>query len=107
MSVSYLSEKLGSAVNAMATSAAPIHKRLEFACIGSHTISDERSWEGFKDRELAARWFAWWERMTAVEAQGDEGRIMATINAMSDREAEEAAEELFDIFLNFERAKSD
>jgi len=103
MSLGYISEKLTVAVNTMATSAAPIKKRLEYAMLGAHTISMKTYWEKFPDPEVAERWHAWWATMTSKEAVGGEGRIVATISQMTEEQAEEAAEELFNIYRSVER----
>ena len=102
MSLGYISEKLTTAVNGMATSASPIQKRLEYAAICCITISHGEHDKSFPDPELAQRWRAWWASITTQEASGDEGTIKATLKTMTDHEAEKVAEELFSIYAAVE-----
>jgi hypothetical protein len=99
MSVSYIREKLGAAVNTMATSSASIQKRLEWAAIAAHTISNRETQKDFPTEELRERWAAWWGSITSKPPRhADEGSIVATISQLSDDEAEKVAEELFNIY---------
>ena len=103
MSLSYVSEKLSTAVNALATSAAPIQTRLEYAAMSCHTLANmhERS---FPTDELRDRWVAWWASITSKPARDNqEGTIRATLSQMSDQEASDVAEELFNIYAGVER----
>jgi len=103
MSLGYISEKLSMAINAMATSASPIQKRLEYAAIGCITIAHGQFDKSFPDSELAQRWSAWWSSITNKDAEGNEGTLQATLGAMSDEDAENVAEELFSIYAAVER----
>jgi len=99
LSLDYISEKLTNAVHLLATSTESLQKRLEFAALSCHTISGPpHSEEGFPTDELKMRFIEWWRALTAKQAQGDEGALVATTRSLTDEEARRLAEELFNIY---------
>jgi hypothetical protein len=102
MSLGYISEKLTSALNAMATSSKPIQVRLKYAALSAHTIMPNGPEVDWPSEELAGRWAEWWGAITAREGQGNEGSIEATTSQLTDAEAERLAEQLFEITMAVE-----
>ncbi len=89
----YVREKLSSGVSCL-VGAGDIRSRLLSAFISMTTISSAQ----FSDELLGARFDDLYSRVTTKQAQGDEGKIHATLSGMTDDEASEIAHELFEIF---------
>jgi hypothetical protein len=102
MGLSYTYEKLHLATRALATGANDIRDRLESAAISTMMldVSPQDQQFDFPTPELRDKFRSVRERMTRVEARGDEGRIRATLRTLSDEEAEQIATDLFDLFVD-------
>jgi hypothetical protein len=92
-------EKLRDAVISLATSAAPLGRRLEHAVIAAAMLDENDLSPEHRDR-----WYEIMERLTKEEAVGDEGKFRATISRMSPEEQEEVARSIFNLFMNVDRA---
>ena len=87
MSESYEREKLGAAVDALASSAAPIQKRLEYAWMAMHTLNSH----GITDSSRAGEYSEICERLTADKSDEKTGYVPTTCANLSDNEAAEIA----------------
>ena len=94
-SLDYACEKFGDGVNTLAVGIGPIKERL----VDAYTNSVMRASAPVLgvDPELDARIGQLHERMTARDEVGGEGKVLASVNAMTDRDAAECAQEIFDI----------
>lgn len=94
--LNYAHEKYSAAVHAMALGRGGLRERLVDAFLGSaHLAYSEHQGLGPAiDPALHERMRDFHERMTKTTAEADEGKIVATVNAMTDGELDEAAEEL-------------
>lgn len=83
----YAKEKFSDAIDSMATSPKPLQIRIADAYIYSliHLQKDELP------QEIQPRFQALQDRLTSVEAMGDEGRVMASVKDMSTEEAMDLA----------------
>lgn len=93
MSESYEREKLGAAVDALATSAAPIQKRLEYAWMACHTLIAH----GFTDEERAREFASINARLTADKSDEHAGHVTTTCSRLSDEEAAEIAQAIVNL----------
>jgi hypothetical protein len=101
MSEEYEREKLGAAVDALAASAAPLQKRLEYAFTACHTLM----MHGFTDPERAVEFKAITDRLTADKSDPENGHVPTTCSNMTDDVAREVAQLIVDLNarLNQER----
>lgn len=93
MSEDYEREKLGNAVDALAASAAPIQKRLEYAWTAMHTMISH----GFTDPEREAEFADINARLTADKSDEHKGYVPTTCARLSDDEAVEIAQAIVDL----------
>lgn len=93
MAEDYEREKLGNAVYALAVSAEPIQKRLEYAFTAMHTMINH----GFTDPEREAEFAEIIDRLTADKSDEDEGYVPTTCARLSDEEAGEIARAIVDL----------
>ncbi|UAJ12996.1 hypothetical protein [Polymorphobacter megasporae] len=93
MAEDYEREKLGNAVNALAVSAAPIQKRLEYAWTAMHTLMSH----GFTDLEREAEFAVIKDRLTADKSDEHMGYVPTTCAKLSDNEAMEIAQAIVDL----------
>jgi hypothetical protein len=85
----YAREKLGVAVDALATSAKPIQDRLHLAYMSFHPLQER----DFADPEMRASYAEIMRSLTIVkDGPESEGYVRNTLNVMSDEEAERVAE---------------
>jgi hypothetical protein len=96
--LTYANEKFQQAVYQLAVGAGPITERVQFAYL--YVL---RAWpfEGLSE-ELAERALALHDQLTKVDADGDEGKLGATLAGMSDDEAGEVAREIYDLASDVE-----
>jgi hypothetical protein len=93
MAESYEREKLGNAVNALATSAAPIQKRLEYAWLAMHTMINH----GFTDPERQAEFAEINERLRPDKSDPHAGDVPTTCARLSEDEATKIAQAIVDL----------
>ncbi|TBE66404.1 hypothetical protein ELH00_10605 [Rhizobium ruizarguesonis] len=89
----YVREKFLSSIHMMAVSPVPLQKRLEYAYMTFHPIKEE----DLPTDELKGFYRDLMEKLTKVKDQ-QEGYVPATTRQMTDEEAREAAELIFNIF---------
>lgn len=90
----YLHEKFTVAVGALAASNEPIKDRLYNAYISAlHHLRPQEMPPDIRDD-----WHKLTEQITRIQAVGDEGNLRATLNAMTDDEAVEIADQIVNIF---------
>jgi hypothetical protein len=96
--LTYANEKFQQAVYQLAVGAGPIKDRVQFAYL--YVL---RAWpfEGLSE-ELAERALALHDALTKVDAEGDEGKLAATLATMSDGEAGDVAREIYDLASDIE-----
>lgn len=101
MSESYEREKLGAAVDALATSAKPIQKRLEYAWIAMHTLVNH----GLSNPERQRAFTAIHERLTADNSDPHAGHVPTTTARLSNDQATSIASAIveLDAMLNHDR----
>ena len=92
----YGRQKLWQAVDALATGTGTIQERLESAAMGLHGL---RSFEDQLPVELHRELEATSQDLTKVPAQGNEGRIRATLRTMSDEEGAKLAQRIFSLYI--------
>lgn len=88
----YFREKLSAGVSCL-VGLGDIRQRIANAFFAMPTVTEQ----GFSDPELGRRYAEVYNRVTAKDATGDEGKINATLKDMSDDEASEIAHEIFEI----------
>lgn len=93
MSQDYEREKLGNAVDALAVSAAPIQKRLEYAWEAMHTLIGH----GLSDPERQAEFDEINQKLTSDKSDGHKGYLVATCEGLSDDDAREIAQAIVDL----------
>jgi hypothetical protein len=93
----YVREKLVQAVDALATSARPLQKRLFSAAIALSTLQAE----DFVDDESRVAFGAIKEMLVRQEQVAEEGHYQATIDAMNDERAEALAQQIFDLDAHY------
>ena len=93
MSGSYEREKLGAAVYALAASAAPIQKRLEYAWMAMHTLKAH----GLIDSERAVEYDEIYKSLTADKSDEQGGYVPTTCAKLSDDEAAQIATAIVDL----------
>lgn len=93
MSEDYEREKLGNAVDALAASAAPIQKRLEYAWTAMHTLIGH----GLTDPERQAEFNEINEKLTADKSDEHAGYVATTCSKLSDDAATEIAQAIVDL----------
>lgn len=91
-SVSYVREKFAAAVEALATGADPLPQRLLGACQSFATLDGPV----FPTAEMNAKWKFIHDRLVENEDTG-QGRIQATLDAMSADRAAEIARDIVDL----------
>lgn len=97
MESSYIREKISQALHGMVIGNGELRPRLIDAAMASHTIMPG-SPHKFQDPALAGLWADWWSSITWREARDEkDGTIQSTIEQMTDAEARQAAEDLYDI----------
>jgi hypothetical protein len=96
MSLNYTWEKLDRAVRYMATSPRDIRGRLEGASVEFSGLGLVPN--AFPDVALAEEFKGICERLTRETPKGGEGSVSATLNLMSDDEAQELAARIFKLF---------
>jgi hypothetical protein len=89
----YIREKLCAAMSSLATTAAPLQRRLELAHDQLHRLRPD-DFTDLEERELFGRIVM---VLTSVEPHGDEGSVAATTRAMSDTDAEQVARWIDDL----------
>jgi hypothetical protein len=96
--LTYANEKFQQAIYQLAVGSGPIKERVRLAYL--YVL---RAWpfEGLSE-ELAARALALHDALTKVDAEGDEGKLAATLATMSDDEAGEVAREIYDLASDLE-----
>lgn len=96
--LTYANEKFQQAVYQLAVGAGPIKERVQFAYL--YVL---RAWpfEGLSE-ELAGRALALHDALAKVDAEGDEGKLAATLARMSDDEAGNVAREIYDLASDVE-----
>lgn len=101
MSEDYEREKLGKAVDALAASAAPIQKRLQYAWEAMHTLIAH----GFTDPERAAEFNVINNRLTSDKSDERAGYVPTTCAKLSDDDAVDIARSIVDLHerLNYNR----
>ena len=93
---SYHREKLGGAVDTLATMAAPIQKRLEYAWLGMHTLMSHP----FGTPQLQERWDEIHGFLTADKSDSDKGYVPQTCESLSDEEASAIASKIVDLSMS-------
>lgn len=93
MSEDYEREKLGNAVNALAASAAPIQKRLEYAWSAMHTLIGH----GLTDPERQAEFDEINQKLTADKSDQNAGYVPTTCSKLSDDDAVEIAQAIVEL----------
>ena len=91
----YACEKFSDGVNTLAVGIGPIKERLVDAYANS-VMRAPAPVLGV-DPELDARIGRLHERMTARDEVGGEGKVLASVNAMTDSDAAECAQEIYEI----------
>jgi hypothetical protein len=86
-------EKLGQGIDILATSPGPIKERLLKAFLNALAEVSEEA----LPLEARQRWRQLWQRVTAVQGKPGEGRLVASIQAMDDKEATLIAERVVTI----------
>lgn len=101
MAEAYEREKLGNAVSVLASSAAPIQKRLEYAWTAMHTLIGH----GLTDPECDAEFKSINARLTADKSDEHKGYVATTCEKLTDDEASEIAKAIVDLNarLSFDR----
>jgi len=90
----YLDEKLTGAVRSLATSSRSMPGRLEAAFLGFHTVRGE----DFDDPKTRSIY------LSIVERLMRDGSVVATTTRMDAAQAEELANDIFDLFLATRRS---
>ncbi len=93
MSEDYEREKLGNAVDALAASAAPIQKRLEYAWMAMHTLVGHR----LTNPKRQAEFDEINEKLTADKSDAHAGFVLTTCSKLSDDVAVEIARAIVDL----------
>lgn len=91
----YTEEKLRVAVDALATSAAPIQERLLTAALAMHMLGPD----DFEDENQRVTLSALDDMLNWREADAAEGTLEATTSRMSDAQAVAAAEAIFELYV--------
>jgi hypothetical protein len=90
----YVREKLAAAVDALATSPAPLHERLVYAYrAGLMTLQPD----DFVDAQSRAAFGAIMETLTAHQPTADEGSVRATAATMGDDQASALANQIVEL----------
>jgi hypothetical protein len=93
----YANEKLSSAVRYMVASPKGLHDRLDGAYATFHTLHAEHNLEALPP-DLRSKLESIFERLTREEAKGSEGKVSATLNVMSEEDARDLAQQIFDLY---------
>ena len=99
MSSEYAHEKATKIILTLATSAASIQQRLEWAFMPSLLSLQSDSEEDYLPEELFQKIALLVDRMTSKEDEADEGTLVATLSTMTELELEDCAEKLTAIAL--------
>jgi len=94
MSADYELEKLGNAVDALASSAKPIQKRLEYAWMAMHTLM----LEPMATAERNEAFLSIMERLTADKSNSGSGYVATTTARLNDDEASAIAREIVALY---------
>ena len=89
----YEREKLGAAVHALAASAQPIQKRLEYAWTAMHTLIHH----GLSDPERQAAFSSINDRLTADKSNPEAGHMPTTCAGLTDDEASQIATDIVEL----------
>jgi len=100
ITLSYAWEKLHMAVLALAALRVPIKERLVLAYVHNLSVLEPED----VPEPIKAKFNAVHKRITEADPVGDEGRIRASVNAMSDEEASHLAEEIVSMYDKITRA---
>ena len=92
MSLDYACEKFGTAIRFMASSPADIKDRIHSAYLEFHPVKSEDLPQDSRNKyeDLIGK-------LTSVTARGDEGKLRASLDAMSEEEATELAKAIVDL----------
>jgi hypothetical protein len=93
----YANEKLYGAVRNMVASPKGLHDRLDGAYLAFHTLHATHNLEALPP-ELRSKLEDIFERLTREEAKGSEGKVRATLNVMSEDDAQNLAHDTFDLY---------
>ncbi len=93
MGIEYADEKFSTAIRSMALGGGTLQERLVDAYLSFHTLRkedfpEEKLWNSFQDIH---------ERLTCIDATGDEGTVAATTRQMSFEEAHEVGSKIADL----------
>jgi hypothetical protein len=91
----YANEKLYSAIRYMVTNPRDLHERLHGAHSVFHVLSAHLA---DLPPDFRTRLENIFERFTREKAKGTEGNVRATLNVMSDEDAQELAGDIFDLY---------
>lgn len=97
--LSYAYEKFSIAVGSMASSAAPIQRRLHSAYMSFHPVQAR----DFKDEGMRGLYMQIMDGLTKVK-DPDTGYVPATLAQMTDEEAQRIAGLIVDLFFSIARA---
>jgi hypothetical protein len=95
MAIDYMWQKFHGIINALAIGDEPLKKRLEHALRGGPSA---RTSAEHLPTDLAEEYQEIYDKVTAVQATGNEGVIAASCRAMTELEAIEAAKDLVSIY---------
>lgn len=90
----YAQEKMDQLLGSLAANPDPLPERLETVYLPLMGAVDDATSLHYLPPDILSRMRAVQERLTAVEAHGGEGRLRATLDAMSVDEAWQIAKEL-------------
>lgn len=93
MSADYEREKLGNAVDVLATSALPIQKRLEYAFTAMHTLRHH----GLSGSERQEAFDSIYKQLTVDKSDEKAGHVPTTTARLSDNDASKLASEIVDL----------
>ena len=93
MSEPYEYWKFHQAVKGLAAGTEPLRKRIEYAHLTFLAVREDDL-----SGHVLELYTDMMDRLTRVE-DGDQGSVVATLNVMTDQEAEKVAELIFDIFV--------
>jgi hypothetical protein len=95
--LTYANEKLYSAVRYMATSSANLPDRIAGAFASFHTLLPPHNLKNIPSK-VQSKLVEIHDRLTREKAKGSEGDVHATLNVMTEDDARDLAEEIFDLY---------
>lgn len=95
--LTYANEKLYSAVRYMVASPENLHDRIEGAFASFHTLLPPHNFKNLPPK-IQSKLQEIHERLTHERARGSEGDVRATLNVMAADDAQDLAQEIFDLY---------